>query len=427
MVVRRFPTGRVALPQHVDHPPPDEGVGRSTGDGESAAEEDEDDATVVAESHTSMRIGGRRRDDDDARQPSLPPEPRYRVLSLFSGMGGMDVGFAEQVVVHRNSVCEPHYIADADAPTTPQGFVHLRRLPFTIVFQNDILPAAKRLSDLNQWSHNYVLRDIRALLDDDGFTFPAADVMTGGFPCQDFSHAGRRRGLDSHRGTLYQSYVALVDRIRPLLFVAENVHGLLTMPGDPIRQIMADFAVVGYDVRHQLVKCEEHGIPQTRWRVIIMGVRADKRDRLHGDDWHRIDENRVRCPIGPYFQHLCEPDESDDPAQQAYSKAARLPKGQGQKEVGLDELAPTMRAEHHGNIEFRRLTPAGKNQEPHLPERRLTVREAALIQTFPPHCQLTESKKRSCRAYKPIGNAVPPLLGYLVGRKVAAILERIRD
>ena len=80
-----------------------------------------------------------------------------------------------------------------------------------------------------------------------------------------------------------------------------------------------------------------------------------------------------------------------------------------------------MRAEHHGNIEFRRVT-GGKNKEDHLPERRLTVREAALIQTFPPKCVLTEGKPTGM-AYKPIGNAVPPLLGYIIARKVLGLLR----
>ena len=346
---------------------------------------------------------------------------KHRVMSLFSGMGGMDVGFAEQVVVHKDSVTEPHYV---DSSASTDGFVNLKRLPFVVVFQNDILPEAKRISELNQWNHNFVLKDIRSLLDDAQFIFPIADVMTGGFPCQDFSHAGKRKGLDSNRGTLYQSYVELVKRVKPLIFVAENVHGLLTMPGEPIKQIMDDFAVVGYDVQYQLIKCEEHGIPQTRHRVIIMGVRSDKRPLLT-DNWNIIDENKARCLVGSYFRHLQEPDVSDDPAQQAYSKAARLAKGQGQKEVGLDEFAPTMRAEHHGNIEFRRITD-GKNREPHLSERRLSVREAALVQTFPPTCVLTEPNRPSGKAYKPIGNAVPPLLGYLIGRKVDAIINRIK-
>ena len=345
--------------------------------------------------------------------------PKYKVISLFSGMGGMDVGFAEQVIVHKNSVKEHTYI---ETSSSIPDFVNLKRLPFDIVFQNDILPEAKKLAELNKWNHNFHLKDIRDLLKEN-FNFPSAEVITGGFPCQDFSHAGKRKGFDSNRGTLYQSYVELVKRVKPLVFVAENVNGLLTMPGEPIKKIIDDFSKVGYQVKYQLIKCEEYGIPQTRWRVIIMGVRLDKRDKLE-ENWNIIDENKVRCTIGCYFKHLQEPNTTDDPAQKIYSKAARLKKGQGQKEVGLNEFAPTMRAEHHGNIEFRRIT-GGKNNELNLIERRLSIREAALIQTFPPTCFLTEPNKPNSKAYKPIGNAVPPLLGYIIARKVQNILSKI--
>lgn len=344
----------------------------------------------------------------------------YNVLSLFSGMGGMDVGFSEEVIVHKNSVDENYISQYSSIP----DFVILKRLPFNIVFQNDILPEAKRIADLNNWSHNYYLKDVRDLLTEN-FDFPRAEVITGGFPCQDFSHAGKRQGFDSSRGTLYQSYVEVVKRVKPLIFVAENVNGLLTMPGMPIVKIISDFSELGYEVKYQLIKCEEYGIPQTRWRVIIMGVRSDKKHKLD-ENWNVLTENKGKCTVRHYFKHLEEPDKTSDPAQQVYSKAARLEKGQGQKEVCLDGFAPTMRAEHHGNIEFRRLT-GGKNNEPDVRERRLTVREAALIQTFPPACILTEPlKKPTSKAYKPIGNAVPPLLGYIIAKRVESILNAIK-
>ena len=355
--------------------------------------------------------------DQPVRNVIVDNTANYKVISLFSGMGGMDIGFAEQVVVHKNSV-QPDYVESEYTPI--EGFVNLKRLPFSTVLQNDILPEAKRVAELNNWNHNYQLKDIRDLLKDN-FAFPQADVVTGGFPCQDFSHAGKRKGFDAARGTLYQSYVELVKRVKPIIFVAENVNGLLTMPGNPINIIIADFAAVGYNVKYQLIKCEEYGIPQTRWRVIIMGIRLDKKGDLP-DDWNIIDENKLTCHIRHYFKHLEEPSVSTDPAMQVYSKAARLAKGQGQKEVGLDEFAPTMRAEHHGNIEFRRIN-GGKNEK-ELGERRLSVREAALIQTFPPECKLTEPDKPTSKAYKPIGNAVPPLLGYIIARKVEQILKK---
>jgi DNA (cytosine-5)-methyltransferase 1 len=341
------------------------------------------------------------------------------VISLFSGMGGMDVGFSEQVVVHSESILSSDFI---ESDNSLSGFVNLKRLPFSVVFQNDILLAAKKVAELNKWNHNYILKDIRDAITEK-YAFPSADVIIGGFPCQDFSHAGKRKGFDSDRGTLYQSYVEVVNQVKPIIFIAENVNGLLTMAGNPIQKIMSDFAKVGYEVKYQLIKCEDFGIPQTRHRVIIMGIRLDCRTKLE-DDWNTITENKKRCSIKHYFAHLEEPDTTTDPAQKVYSKAAKLEKGQGQTEINLDGFCPTMRAEHHGNIEFRRIH-GGKNGEDHLPERRLSVREAALIQTFPPDCILTEGKPTSM-AYKPIGNAVPPLLGYIIARKVQEILQKCR-
>ena len=222
------------------------------------------------------------------------------IISLFSGMGGMDVGFAEQVIVHSESILSNDLI---DSAYTLNGFVNLKRLPFKIVFQNDILPAAKKVAELNKWNHNYILKDVRDLLKEDNYVFPDADVITGGFPCQDFSHAGKRKGFDSNRGTLYQSYVEVVKRVKPIIFVAENVNGLLTMAGNPIQTIMDDFSAVGYEVKYQLLKCEEFGIPQTRHRVIIMGLRLDCRSKV-ADDWNIINENKKKCAIKHYFTHL---------------------------------------------------------------------------------------------------------------------------
>ena len=104
---------------------------------------------------------------------------KYRVISLFSGMGGMDIGFAEQVVVHKNSISENNYI-ESNALTN--DFVNLKRLPYEIVFQNDILPDAKKIAELNKWHHNFHLKDIRDMLEEN-FNFPTADIIIGGFPC----------------------------------------------------------------------------------------------------------------------------------------------------------------------------------------------------------------------------------------------------
>ena len=132
---------------------------------------------------------------------------------------------------------------------------------------------------------------------------------------------------------------------------------------------------------------------------------------------------------------LEEPERSADPSQMYYSRARYMgPHCQGQTEVDMDGIGPTIRAEHHGNIEYRRLSEEHGGTlrgelERGLRERRLTPRECALIQTFPPDYEFVIPKEGSGRqfvlspsaAYKIIGNAVPPLLAYHIARRVQAL------
>jgi len=142
-------------------------------------------------------------------------------------------------------------------------------------------------------------------------------------------------------------------------------------------------------------------------------------------------------PTSIVFQDLKEPEESRDASQQVYSKAKYLGKDlQGQAEVKLDSLGPTIRSEHHGNIEFRRLSKEhGGNHteelEAGLKERRLTPRECALIQSFPPDYQFVISRRlnqagvSSSGAYKIIGNAVPPVLAYNIAMRIQEIWDKL--
>ena len=358
---------------------------------------------------------------------------KLKVLSLFSGIGGMDMGFDGEVIVHNDSIINKEFI---DKQYNIIDFVVLKNNNFECIFQNDILNGAKEVFGFNNDNINYNTKSIYDLVSEN-FPFPAADIVIGGFPCNEFSHAGKRKGFESttghdlkekvdtekenSRGMLYKSFVEVVKRVKPKIFVAENVYGLLTMKNEPIKQIMKDFSEVGYDVDYQLVYCPEFGIPQTRKRVIIMGISKDRNIDI-SEGWNIITKNKTECNIGKYFKHLKEPDESTDISQMVYSKAKKLQKGQGQTEINLNSFAPTMRAEHHGNIEFRRHTNSKINtNEKTMIERRLTVREAGLIQTFPP--DYIFSNKKNMTAYKYIGNAVPPLLGYLIADKVSELCK----
>ena len=130
------------------------------------------------------------------------------------------------------------------------------------------------------------------------------------------------------------------------------------------------------------------------------------------------------------FTGLKEPESSDDLSQRKYSKAKYMGRHcQGQQEVRMDGIGPTIRSEHHGNIEFRRLSKehGGKYHDElanGLKERRLSVRECARIQSFPDDYDFVIPARNGNKsvsgseAYKIIGNAVPPLLGYHIAKRL---------
>ena len=134
---------------------------------------------------------------------------------------------------------------------------------------------------------------------------------------------------------------------------------------------------------------------------------------------------------------LPEPEASKDPSHRHYSKAKYMGDHfQGQKEISLDKIGPTIRSEHHGNIEYRRLS-AEHGGTMHgelakgLKERRLTPRECAMIQTFPPDYDFVRYKDynktrfivSSSGAYKVIGNAVPPVLAYNIAKRIEEVWD----
>lgn len=358
---------------------------------------------------------------------------KYNVLSLFTGIGGMDMGFGGNVIVHKNSLATDFTNNIKCNYEDIEGFVELKPKMFNIVFQNDILEGAKNIYELNNIQSNYIVKSIYELLNEN-YNFPKSDIVIGGFPCNDFSHAGKRKGFNSEtthnlkdeinavnsRGTLYKSFVSVVDKIKPKIFIAENVYGLLTMKNEPIKQIVNDFSKLGYDVNYELIKANEYGIPQKRWRVIIIGISKDRKKNVLPINWNLITKNKISCNIGVYFNHLLEPTKTLDISQQIFSKAKRLEKGQGQIEINLNSISPTIRAEHHGNIEFRRHLNGININEKDLPERRLTIRETGLIQTFPP--KFIFNKNKDMTSYKYIGNAVPPLLSYIIADKIEELL-----
>lgn len=138
---------------------------------------------------------------------------------------------------------------------------------------NDIDPATCATYRQNISSDNVICGDVRDLNFD---TLGGIDALAFGFPCNDFSVVGKRAGLNGKYGLLYRCAVAALEHFQPVWFVAENVRGLASAnKGSAQRQILSGFGDAGYKIFPHLYKFEEYGIPQTRHRIIVVGIRKD--------------------------------------------------------------------------------------------------------------------------------------------------------
>lgn len=403
-----------------------------------------------------------------------------RVLSLFSGCGGMDIGFEGDFICHRKSIVPDSAWIEEQID---DSWIRLRRSRFRTVFANDILREAPIawLQYMRRFGYDRSIYRTTSIVDlvkahqAGERVFPEhIDVVTGGFPCQDFSLAGKRLGFDSNkdhtgkrreeseaseetRGKLYYWMKQVIDITKPKVFIAENVKGLTNL-GDVKEIIRRDFSSAdgdGYIVLNpRVLHAGNYGVPESRERVIFIGIRksALRREALrvldaqgnaqipdaynpYPDPTHActIDNPSLLPPVvcRDVFEGLAEPDVTDDLSQRYYSQAKYMGTHcQGQKEIALDQICPTIRSEHHGNIEYRRLSREhggmhAAELEAGLVERRLTPRECALIQTFPPDYPFVSLRERGSRfalspsaAYKVIGNAVPPLLAYHIAMRL---------
>ncbi len=402
------------------------------------------------------------------------------MLSLFSGCGGMDLGFEGAFICNRKSVPSG---SDWIERNVDKDWVMLKKNRFSTVFANDILEEAyltwnQYMGRFGKEPSIYHLESIVDLVKRQHSgqkVFPEnIDVVTGGFPCQDFSVAGKRLGFNSvtshdgtklpeetpseeNRGKLYFWMKQVIDIVKPKVFIAENVKGLTNL-GNVKEIIQRDFAQAdgdGYIVLPpRVLHAGDYGVPESRERVIFIGTR---RSALKQEIREALERETIPAEFDPYppqthkytkdsngilppvscrnvFEGLKEPEDSTDLSQRYYSKAKYMGKHcQGQAEIHLDGLGPTIRSEHHGNIEYRRLSVehGGKLTDElsaGLPERRLTPRECALIQTFPPDYPFVSFKEDSKRfkvsqsgAYKVIGNAVPPMLAYNIARRLQSL------
>lgn len=331
---------------------------------------------------TSQKIGRNWVVDSDEEYPIKKREKKssrkITVASLFAGCGGMDLGL----------------IGGFDFLGT-----HYPETDFEIIWANEINPAACKTYREN--FGDYIIEgDISKHIN----SLPTnVDIIVGGFPCQDISINGKMLGVKGQRSSLYTYIVEAVKNAKPKVFIVENVGGLLYKQNEySLKKILDDFNSLGYNLHYKLYHAEEYGVPQTRERVIFVGTRKDlpnfvpptilQSDPITAyEALHDLEE----MPLDKSFAHIWS--------------NAKVSGEQGNRKLVADRPGYTMRAECHGNIQFHYALP-----------RRMSMREAARIQSFPDTfkfpCGLRETERQ-------IGNAVPPVLAWHIANAVKSLFK----
>lgn len=330
-----------------------------------------------------------------------------KLVSLFSGCGGMDKGF--------------------------------ENAGFSRVWANDFDKDAQAVFRLNFGDIDG--RDIREVPVED---IPECDIITAGFPCQPFSNAGNRRGVYDARGELYLECLRIIESKKPKAVLFENVKGLISSKHQSgqklIDVIKEDLEKLGYAVNYKVVNASDYGVPQNRERLILVAFRNDlnktfvfppiQEDKSKLTLRHILDIP-ANVPNQTYWQY----------SPQAQSMIEMIPEGGSWKSIPYEFLSPRfqkirddMKRYHAPNFyrRFSRDEINGTITASAQPEncgithptenRRYTIREIARIQTFPDDfIFIDDTQKNIVAMYKVIGNAVPCKLAQVIG---SAIMEQ---
>ena len=306
------------------------------------------------------------------------------VISLFSGCGGFDVG-----------------LEMAGAKT---------------IFACDIFKDALETFSLNMPDAEIYHNDIRKLN-----TFPDADIVIGGYPCQGFSLAGKRLVTDP-RNFLYKEYVRILSIVKPKFFIAENVKGLLTMDsGKVIQAMIEEFSEQGYNVQHKLFNAKVFGVPQDRERVFIVGVRKDIPFEYEFPNPTHGEDGRPYVTMRDAISHLPLWPEGDFDTSGFSPRFLSRNRKRNWDEVSFTIQASGRQAPMHPAGEP--MYKVGKDEWVFQGDfnRKMSYLECAYIQTFPNDFKFVGNLGNK---YKMIGNAVPPLLAKSISLPIVEFLSK---
>lgn len=366
------------------------------------------------------------KNDEDLIEGVDIREDKFNVVGLFSGCGGLDLGF--ELAGLASVVGEEEAIRIFKDKTLYEKERH--KSVFNTIYTNDMFKEANQTYKINFPKHIVQQqKDIRKVA-----KFPKCNVMLGGFPCPGFSEAGPRL-IDDERNFLYIHFIRALLQSQPEFFVAENVKGMMTLgKGEVIKQIIEDFESAGYSVTPYLVNARDFGVPQLRERVFLVGVHREKvikkykfeyptPQKSHGDMENLKPYVTLNDAIrdlekdpGPYFKGSYSSiylsrnrkkkwDDQSFTIQASGRQAPLHPGGEEMIKVDKDKWQLV------GGEEF---------------NRRLSVKEIARIQTFPDWFEFSDGGNvnisengRLDKIYKQIGNAVPVMLAKAIAQPIA--------
>ena len=328
-----------------------------------------------------------------------------KIISLFSGCGGLDLGF--------------------------------ERAGFEIPIANEYDPTIWETYKINHPSTKLIEGDIRNIQESD---FPDdIDGIIGGPPCQSWSEAGSLRGINDSRGKLFYDYIRILKSKQPKFFLAENVSGMLAnRHSEAVRNIIEMFKECGYDLTVSLVNAKDYGVPQERRRVFYIGFRCDLGVRFKFPVGSTADENKrltlrdtiwdlqfTAVPAGARNYHNPKAINNNEFFTGAYS-----PIFMSRNRVkGWDEQAFTVQASGRQcqiHPQAPKMTFISQNHREFVKGKehlysRMTIREIARIQGFPDTFKFIYDYTDN--AYKMIGNAVPVNLAYEVAVAIKQALQ----
>lgn len=344
----------------------------------------------------------------DKQTNKATPEKKYNAIELFAGAGGLAVGL-EQAGIGCLALNEiDHWAAETLRKNRPDWNV----------IEDDI--------------KNVSFKDYKGKV----------DIVTGGFPCQAFSYAGKKLGLKDARGTLFYEFARIVKEVMPPICIGENVRGLLNHDGGKtIQGMISILDEVGYTVLPpKLLKAIFYNVPQKRERILIVGIRKDIAPELFDfpKPSKKIYNLKDALKKGELFD--CDvPESKGSPYPQSKKEVLELvPPGGYWRDLPIDIQKSYMGKSFYlsgGKTGMARrmswdepsltltCSPAQKQTERCHPEqtRPFTVREYARIQTFPDKWDFAGSVTQQ---YKQIGNAVPVNLAKEIGYSVVSFLNK---